>query len=343
MISHKNWARQRNQPQKKSGPRRSLAERWRNRPPFRVFWADFRARFKENLKKTGWGIWSELRENFWSVYVGRTLRWTWKGSLWFLLILYLWVGALLTVNWTETKLARSVPVTDTAAIAQKFLDPPNKRDYDPEGFRLWLARRRASEVDAMMKPLVFYSPRMTGWTFALMSNWLVQQNRLKEGLFWREFALYRTHYDALRCGAELATERIEGLLHAVFPGQLQDMINDDPHLLPETLRKVLKFDEDHPALDNPRDFCKTLTSADLGGGSLEGRQMVQEKDWFTQYMNLRYMTRVSIHELEKQQGIAPPDKGDEKNGKPGKKTDKAGGGKKPHKKKQVETAKPGGQ
>ncbi len=176
----------------------------------------------------------------------------------FFLVCYVAFAGRMTWSWFATKWVRLTPVSEVGEVAKKHLlaMPPT-----PEELRIWLSNRPESEGEQVMKALEPWVPKMSGMTFLLYARWEDYAGKPEEALFWRQYARFRIRFDALRCGSYDAIGMMADILKFVPPAPPDELVLETPANLPKVLRRILQYDSEHPAENNPQEFCRALTSA----------------------------------------------------------------------------------
>lgn len=183
-------------------------------------------------------------------------------------------------GWVQLKWVRSQSVAETSSIAEQYLSI-NK----PDKLLEWISLRPAEDRDTIMKQLEPLSGRIGSGVFLLYSKWQMEAGDTEKAVFWRQYALYRLRYDALRCGSPDSAKSMQGLL-ALFPDtKVQGYINAHPDIVRKSVRQVLDYDARWPAENNPVDICPSLTK--LEGGSFK---MVPREHWAAIRHTLRFVT-----------------------------------------------------
>ncbi|MBU6474345.1 MAG: hypothetical protein KGQ70_00130, partial [Alphaproteobacteria bacterium] len=121
--------------------------------------------------------------------------------------------------------------------------------------------------------------------------------RPKEALFWLQLGRFRLRYDLLRCGGTPGDARnFDALLSAAPSPQIDAFLRAHPAEMKGSLRRVLAFDAQYPAANDPARFCKIA----VPGGTPASRD-----EWPLYRAALRRQTEEFI---ARKTAAAPPEK-----------------------------------
>lgn len=184
-------------------------------------------------------------------------------------------------QWAVTKWVRHQPLAAVMDIDRA----------EPGAVTRWIARRPASDRAGIMKLLEPDAGNIPPSAFMLFSRWREDAGDMPDALFWRQYALYRFRFDALRCGSPEATKKLSGWT-ALYPhADVQQYLEENPAMLPKSIQRVLDFDQSHPADNSPAETCDMITLND----DLKF-QLVSPENWPEIRKTLR---RVTAFELKK--------------------------------------------
>lgn len=212
---------------------------------------------------------------------------------------YLMITLPFAWSWANVIWTRHYPPEKVTEVAQRWL----VEEEAPERLRGWLGMRRASEADIILPLLEEHIGKLEGLTFIIFSDWMLQQGRMDEALFWRQYARFRIHYDVIRCGSREATELVNDVLNAFSRPDIQRMLEQRPALIVSSLKETLAYDRKHPVENDPVAFCRTIVGASAADRSVR-RVMLPRHTWPEHYQTLRIMTRLLIKRLEEEAAAA---------------------------------------
>ncbi|TAL38614.1 MAG: hypothetical protein EPN97_03710 [Alphaproteobacteria bacterium] len=224
----------------------------------------------------------------------RAIKWLFKFFIACAFILYAGMGSSLTWTWLQTKYVRMQPPERAVDIAKKELLKP---DGDPEILRAWLAMRPSSDGAALRQLLEPYVEWMSGATFVVYSTWMVDQGKMEEAAFWRQYALFRTRYDALRCGSADAPKLITKIMKDFPQHSINEYMQAHPELHTKILRQVLDFDAKHPPLNDPTKFCKAIVAGEEFRNEIKV-EMQPRSEWTGIHDTLRGVSYYGILHIE---------------------------------------------
>lgn len=227
------------------------------------------------------------------------------------LLAYLGLAGSLTWTWIQHKWVRSQPIERAIEVAQESL---YSSPQDAEKLRKWLAMRPYSEGEKLIKMMEPFAGRMSGMTFLVYSGWLVHENKMDDATFWRQYARFRIRYDAVRCGSYDAVDLLNEILGDVPQPAIQQYMAQHPNDLPKMLLRVLEYDKNHPAENNPAQFCEDLTKSEEFRTSTKVI-MTKPEEWPGIYGSLRGTTKAEILGMileQKRNGTLPDDEKEDK-------------------------------
>ncbi|MBW7911937.1 MAG: hypothetical protein H3C49_11805 [Alphaproteobacteria bacterium] len=205
---------------------------------------------------------------------------------------YLLIAFPQALSWGWQSYHRQQPL----AALEKYIDGARKGDQ--KTLLKWIQLRPESERPEIIEKLTPYSGGLTPLFFLTFARWEGQADNIDKAIFWNFLARYRLRYDALRCGAPNAIENMDGLV-ALLPDGLvvPTVAKYDKKMLIDYLGRVLAFDAEYPANNNPANLCVFINN-------LEGKSfmLVDPKDWNALRHSLR---RVTEWELERMKAETP--------------------------------------
>lgn len=237
----------------------------------------------------------ESIKNSWEV---RSLRFIFR-----MIIVLFCVGYLLltfggAVNWGTMKWVRAQPLENLTSYAAE-----NIKAGTPEKISRWIRFRPAEERPRIIDMLKPSASGLESPTFMMFAQWEDDAGHIDESLFWHQFARYRMRYDALRCGFVSATDDMTGLLALVPQEHMRKAVEKDPNFTAKSIQKVLDFDANYPAQNNPRNICGQLAQLNR----LTKTRMVGEDKWAEIRHTLRSVTESSLQDMKKKTA-APQEK-----------------------------------
>ena len=160
----------------------------------------------------------------------------------------------------------------------------------------WMMSRPLSEQQDLAQVI----ERRAGELPALFFSYPVTAARARgdtdNAAFWIAYQKYRLRFDLLRCGDIAIIPKIDDLFRAVIRvNGLADefsRIAGDRLQLADMLQKVLAFDAQHPAVNDPRDTCTSVMPA-----IQKKYQPVDRDSWENIRFVLRNQTDQAIHAM----------------------------------------------
>ena len=234
---------------------------------------------------------AKSKKGFMNLWEFRALRFIFKLIIYLVFFSCIGLTGSLTWNWFTTKFVRMQPIEQAVEVAQKnlYAVPPN-----PDAVRSWLARRPFSEADELIKLMDPFVGRMSGMTFIIYAGWLANEGKIDDAVFWRQYARFRIRYDAVRCGSYDAVGLINDILNDVPQPAVKQRLTEAPEILPDILLKVLQYDKEHPAANDPKEFCDGLTKGEEFKTNTK-IAMTKPQEWPGIYGSLRGVTKAEIY------------------------------------------------
>ncbi len=208
-----------------------------------------------------------------------------------LFIAYLFAVSPIALSWGKMQWIRTQSLDDLPAVAEKTIaqDTPKK-------LLEWISLRPREERAEIMKRLEPYSGKVSSYIFMTFSQWSLDMDKPEDGVFWRQYGLFRLRFDSLRCGAPNSMENMTGLV-TLFPSRrVQRYIDAHPEIAEKSVHDVLKYDEKHPAENIPSDTCPMLQKIENEAYRYE---MVPHEKWQEIRFGLRFATELSLEQAEK--------------------------------------------
>lgn len=193
------------------------------------------------------------------------------------------VGSLFNVVSKEINKIRDVSYLNVVIEDAKFGGRSKDIDW-------WIDQRPNSELEQIIeivKPHVSYIDPLL---FFKLSFRLLEEDKEEEAVFWYLLARYRFRYDMLRCGAGESVVKIDNFIEVLGLSQIKYMINlidKDVKRTKNIIKKVLDFDEKHPAENSMKYACHMV------GLLEESATPVQEGRW----ASIRDALRLSAKEF----------------------------------------------
>jgi hypothetical protein len=183
----------------------------------------------------------------------RILYWAWRAILAVTFAFYLCLSAKGAWTWTQVKFVRLQDVSQMPRVlSQSFARG------DAAWAESWITYRPLSDSGAMMKRLDPYTPAFSPFVFFNLARRARYLGDAGETRFWSMLARYRLRYDILRCGGADTAEDV-AMLTRVFssldPGFSESIPPGDEVA---AVRRVLDFDAQYPAADDPDKICRIL-------------------------------------------------------------------------------------
>jgi len=166
----------------------------------------------------------------------------------------------------------------------------------------WIQLRPVSERPVIIEKLTPHSGKLSPLFFLTFARWEGQANNIDKAVFWNFLARYRMRYDALRCGAPDSVENMDGLMALMPEGRIVPTVaKQDKSMLVDHLQRVLEFDANYPAENNPAGLCTFINN-------LEGESfmLVAPKHWNSLRHTLRRATEQEIERLKQTTGAQDP-------------------------------------
>ena len=222
----------------------------------------------------------------------RSLRFILRALGVILVLLYLSFSVPGAANWAKREWVRTQPIAAVVKVAED-----SAANGNPQKLVFWAAARPEEERQEIMSRLDPYAGRISASTFLMFSEWEREAGNTDKALFWRMYASFRLRFDALRCGAPHAVEKMQDLLISLRNDKTDKILEEKPELVPGLIRQVLDYDATHPAHNNPIDTCPILNKMEKGDYGLVG-----ESEWAAIRHTLRLITE---KELGKMNAPAP--------------------------------------
>ncbi len=209
-----------------------------------------------------------------------------------LCLMYLLLTSGGVANWAMMKWVRFQPLSDLDAYATENIEKGT-----PEKIISWLSLRPADDRSEMIHIL---TPKIGGLapsSFMFFAKWEKDLGHEDESMFWYQFARYRYRYDALRCGVASATDDLTGILDLGHRQDMEKAEKEDPDFTRKSVQRVLDFDAQYPAHNNPGEICTQIAKIN----NVEAK-IVPEEAWAPIRHTLRSVTEFSLKEMQKKTG-----------------------------------------
>jgi len=218
---------------------------------------------------------------------------------------YLSAAAPMAWTWAWSAYYKNQPPSALDRLIEKNLLAPNQTEL-----LTWIKLRPALERTIIMEKLSPHTALLDPFFFLLYSHWSAEALEAEDIVFWHMYARYRFRYDALRCGAPDSVANMQGILELMPNAYIDAMLERWPYLLKPSLQRVLDYDAEYPAANNPARICEVIYN-------IEGRRykMVSQKYWASIRHTLRMQTEFELDRMDesgralspKQESPAPED------------------------------------
>ena len=150
----------------------------------------------------------------------------------------------------------------------------------------WLNSRPLAETDKLVDMIKPKSGVLSPWVFFEIFRREDSLGRTEDALFWMQLARFRLRYDIIRCKSGLdGAKNFDGFLSTLQSPKVDVLLDKHPEMLKKTLQKVLDFDLEYPAIDNPTQTCKTVSPS----------PPINEDEWDIYHESLRRSTEKFIN------------------------------------------------
>lgn len=198
-------------------------------------------------------------------------------------------------EWGWSRYYKSQPLSHLDTLIEKSINTA-----DQGNLLSWVTLRPPQEREEILQKLMPQTAKLDSFFFLIFSHWAADQLDIQETVFWHFYARYRLRFDALRCGAPDSVINMDGLLALMPYGYIAVTVSRWPHLVPETIRRVLDQDAVYPADNNPLRVCQIIYR-------IEGDNFVpaDRRHWARIRHDLRLRTELSLKNMEKAAQPAP--------------------------------------
>lgn len=185
----------------------------------------------------------------------------WRGAKWIakaclvVTIYFYLVGAFgRTYTWAEIKWMRSTPFSQIDAIIEDA-----KKDNDFSYAYKWVRARPFDDTAGVMAAVERHAEILPSIFFFEQARRVRDTASPDDHAFWALYARYRLQYDLIRCGDP---DMIDGM-QIMLRGSLADdkavmAVLEDQKRLKKTLERIVAYDAEKPARNNPMTVCKMV-------------------------------------------------------------------------------------
>jgi hypothetical protein len=166
---------------------------------------------------------------------------------------YVFTAAPMAWTWSWSAHYKSEPLSALDGRIEKALSSPNQSEL-----LAWVNLRDKIEREIIREKLEPHTGYLDPFLFLFYSRWAVEDLQAEEIIFWHMYARYRLRYDALRCGAPDSVINMRGLLQLMPTGYIDAILERWPHLLKPAIQRVLDYDAEYPAANNPARICEVI-------------------------------------------------------------------------------------
>lgn len=205
-------------------------------------------------------------------------------------ISYLIASAPLSWMWATSTYYKSQPLSKLDDMVKAYAGKD-----DQSKLMLWVQARPKEERAQIKEKLLPYAGQLDSVLFLFFAEWAVQNFEAREIVFWNYYARYRLRYDALRCGAPNSVINMDGFVSLISEEFIDSIVERNPHLLPETIQRVLDMDALYPASNSPVGICKIIYKIER----LEFNP-VRRENWPALRHTLRAVTEYSLSQMRPQ-------------------------------------------
>lgn len=210
-------------------------------------------------------------KNIWEV---RLLRGIFMFFVYLMLVVYVLAGIQSLRTWTQLRYYGGDFTTGDLVKAAEEMSASDNQVLLPQLLMKYPLDYN-QDIEAAMLPL---TPKLNSYYFFAMASRYHQAENMEEAFFWSMLARFRLRFDAVRCQDHDATVLSDQFVGLFTPDDLQEDIDN---LTEEErkgfLKQVLEWDEQNPAYNSPRYFCKYITA--LKNTDTAG--VVKVSDWET--------------------------------------------------------------
>jgi len=192
-------------------------------------------------------------QKFKTTWEYKSLKFVFKIIGIILLVSYLYATVPTAYDWTQIKYTQSQSLEDLPALAEKYI-AENRADKLQD----WIAMRDKKDILQIIETLEPYVGQMESTTFLIYARRLAALNKKADAVFWYQFTLYRLRFDAIRCGTTDAIPVISQIATIAMNSDVEKALATDDTTLPFMIERVLEFDAEHPAENDPQRICKLV-------------------------------------------------------------------------------------
>lgn len=186
--------------------------------------------------------------------------------------------------WAWASYYKNQPPSQIDALIEKHVNTS-----DQSKIMGWIQLRPAEERASIQEKLLAHSPVLDSYAFLIFSDWALEKRELQDAIFWNFMGRYRLRYDALRCGTPNAVENIKGLAELLSYDVFEKILTQHPGLVPVMIKRVLDYDANHPAENDPTGICNFIYNLEKGNFV-----MVRREEWPPVRHTLRAVTEYNL-------------------------------------------------
>jgi hypothetical protein len=219
----------------------------------------------------------------------RVFGWIWQAAVILAFLGYLGMNLTGLWLWVQVKWVRAQDISELSAVLQQGV-----ASGDFNRAEQWISFRPFPDSSIILQTATPYTGRFSPlifFNFAKRAAWMGNAEQVK---FWNSLGYYRLRYDTLRCGMPDSVEIMGSFIKAL---SLLDTTVRTKTSLEEEIRlarKVLAFDTQYPAQNNPKKICSILNTIKHGNFA-----PAPPENWEKIRFSLRYVTDISLTYEEK--------------------------------------------
>ena len=171
------------------------------------------------------------------------------------LFFYVSVGATAAISLYKKYIYRA---QDIDTINTIIVDSVDNKNLLP--VTAWLNARPLAETDKLVDMITTKTGALESGTFFEIFRRQLKLGRPEEALFWLQLGRYRLRYDIIRCKAgPESTKLFDNMLNLRPSPAIETLLKKHPEMLKKALQRVLDFDANYPASDDPTLVCQAIS------------------------------------------------------------------------------------
>lgn len=180
--------------------------------------------------------------------------WLGKLAVLALMLLYVFIGSIAAQTAYSRYLYSRQDIETLPAFIKESVENGNAALVT-----VWMNARPPEETDALLRIVTPLSAELQPMAFFELFRREQARGRMEEALFWLQLGRYRLRYDALRCGGKPEdAQALEKPLKALPSKKMEAYLHANPGMLKKALQRVLDFDAQYPAHDDPTHLCQAV-------------------------------------------------------------------------------------